>query len=92
MAGVIDNLNRLGARVLTRRTAPGVHVQGHASQEELKTVLNLVKPQHFVPIHGEYRMLNAHADLAAAVGIEPENIMVMEDGDILEIVRPVGGG
>jgi ribonuclease J len=78
----IDNLHRQGANVLHGRTAL-VHVHGHASQEELKTVLNLVKPQYFVPIHGEYRMLMAHAELAKAVGILPENVFILEDGDIL---------
>ena len=80
----IDNLYRRGAKVLHSRTAL-VHVHGHASQEELKTVLNLVKPQHFVPIHGEYRMLTAHANLAKQVGIPPENVFVLEDGDVLEL-------
>ncbi len=80
----IDNLNRQGARVLHPRIAL-VHVHGHASQEELKTMLNLVKPQYFVPIHGEYRMLVAHAALARAVGIRAEDIFVLEDGDVLEL-------
>ena len=80
----IDNLYRQGAQVLHSRTAL-VHVHGHASQEELKTVLNLVKPQNFVPIHGEYRMLVAHANLAQQVGVPPENTFVLEDGDILEL-------
>lgn len=84
IAAVIDNLTRQGAKVITRRHA-NVHVPGHASQEELKLMLNLIKPKYFVPIHGEYRMLNAHADLAEAVGVEPENIRVLEDGDVLEI-------
>jgi len=83
VAGVIDNLTRQGAKVITRRQA-NVHVQGHASQEELKLMLNLIKPKYFVPIHGEYRMLSAHADLAESVGVDPENIMVLEDGDVLE--------
>ena len=85
IASVIDNLTRQGARVLTRRNSPGVHVRGHASQEELKLMLRLLKPRYFVPIHGEYRMLSAHADLAAAVGIEREHIFVLEDGDVLEV-------
>ena len=81
---VIDDLARQGVRVITRRTAQ-VHVQGHASQEELKLMLNLIRPKYFVPIHGEYRMLAAHAELADAVGIEPENTFVLEDGDVLEL-------
>ena len=82
--GTIDNLTRQGARVLHSRTAL-VHVHGHGSQEELKTMLNLTKPQYFVPIHGEYRMLAAHAELAKEVGVAPENIFVLEDGDVLEL-------
>jgi ribonuclease J len=84
VANVIDNLTRQGARVLTRRNAQ-VHVQGHASQEELKLMLNLIKPKYFVPIHGEYRMLAAHAELADAVGIDPNNTFVLEDGDVFEV-------
>ena len=80
----IDNLNRQGARVLNSRTAL-VHVHGHASQEELKTMLNLVKPRYFVPIHGEYRMLVAHARLAREVGVLPEHVHILEDGDVLEV-------
>jgi ribonuclease J len=84
ISGVIDNLTRQGAKVITRRQAQ-VHVQGHASQEELKLMLNLIRPKYFVPIHGEYRMMDAHAELADAVGILPDNTFVLEDGDILEI-------
>ena len=85
ISSVIDNLTRLGAKVLTRRTAPDVHVQGHASQEELKLMLRLVKPRYFVPIHGEYRMLAAHAELAKQAGVDMENVFVIEDGAILEV-------
>ena len=85
VARVIDDLTRQGARVVTRRNSPGVHVQGHASQEELKLMLGLIKPKYFVPIHGEYRMLQAHAELAESVGVERDNIFVIEDGDVLEI-------
>jgi ribonuclease J len=80
----IDNLFRLGANVLYNR-AMGVHVQGHASQEELKLMMNLVRPRHFVPIHGEPRHLAHHARLAREVGIVPENIFILEDGDVLEL-------
>ena len=85
VAHVIDNLTRQGARVLTRRNTPGIHVQGHASQEELKLMLGLIKPKYFVPIHGEYRMLAAHAELAESVGVERDHIFVIEDGDVLEV-------
>ena len=80
----IDNLLRKGAHVLHHRVAL-VHVHGHASQEELKLMLNLVRPQYFVPVHGEYRHLKAHAALAGALGVATDNTFVMEDGDVLEI-------
>ena len=80
----IDNLFRLGARVLWNRIAD-VHVRGHAAQEELKIVHSLVRPKYFVPIHGEYRHMVLHADLASELGMPDENIFVMSDGDVLEI-------
>ena len=80
----IDNLLRQGARVLYDRNAT-VHVHGHASQEELKLVLSLVKPRYFVPVHGEYRHLNAHAQLAWDLGTASDGIFVLEDGDVLEV-------
>lgn len=85
ISSVVDKLARRGAKALTRATAPGVHVPGHASQEELKLMLRLMKPRHFVPVHGEYRMLAAHANLARRAGVAPENVIIMEDGDVLEI-------
>ncbi len=80
----VDNLFRLGARVLYNRIAD-VHVRGHAAQEELKIVHSLVKPQYFVPIHGEYRHMVLHADLANSLGMEDDNIFVLSDGDVLEL-------
>lgn len=80
----IDNLLRQGANVLYDRIAP-VHVHGHASQEELKLMLNITRPRYFVPVHGEYRHLRAHAQLAWDLGAAPDGIFVLEDGDILEI-------
>jgi ribonuclease J len=80
----VDNLLKQGARVLYDKILP-VHVHGHASQEELKLLLNIVKPKFFVPVHGEYRHLSYHARLAQSVGIPEENIFVLEDGDRLEI-------
>ncbi len=82
----IDNLLRQGAHVLYDRIAP-VHVHGHASQEELKLMLNVTKPRYFVPVHGEYRHLRAHAQLAWDLNAAPGGIFVLEDGDILEIDR-----
>jgi len=80
----VDSIFKQGARVLYDKLEQ-VHVHGHASQEELKLLLNLVKPKYFVPIHGEYRHLSLHARLAESVGIPEGNIFVLEDGDVLEL-------
>ncbi len=80
----VDNLFKQGAQVIYSKLAQ-VHVHGHGSQEELKLLLNLVKPRFFMPIHGEYRHLSLHAKLAQTVGIPKDNIFVLEDGDILEL-------
>ncbi len=85
----VDNLFKQGAQVLYNKVAQ-VHVHGHGSQEELKLLLNLVKPKFFMPIHGEYRHLSLHAKLAESVGIPKDNTFVLEDGDVLEI-GPQGG-
>jgi len=89
VARTIDNLMRQGARVLYSRIAT-VHVHGHASQEELKLMLNLVRPRFFVPVHGEYRHLVAHAQLAQSLGLPGERVFVLEDGDVLELTRDGG--
>ncbi|MFC1874948.1 ribonuclease J [Chloroflexota bacterium] len=80
----MDSLLKQGAQVYYDKIAR-VHVHGHASQEELKLLLSLVKPKFFVPVHGEYRHLSFHAQIARQVGIPEENIFVLEDGDIFEI-------
>jgi ribonuclease J len=80
----VDTLFKRGAQVFYDRVAQ-VHVHGHASQEELKLLLNLVRPKYFMPVHGEFRHLSFHAKLAEAVGIPKENIFLLEDGNILEI-------
>jgi len=89
----IDNLYRQGANVLFSRIA-SVHVRGHAAQEELKLMIGLVKPQYFVPVHGEYRHLWMHSMIAQSMGVATENVFIMEDGDILELdakgARPAG--
>jgi ribonuclease J len=82
----IDNLFKQGATVFYDKLAQ-VHVHGHGSQEELKLLLNLVKPKYFMPIHGEYRHLSLHARLAEAVGVPKENVFVMEDGEVLELTE-----
>ncbi|WP_313639270.1 ribonuclease J [Paenibacillus sp. FSL K6-0276] len=81
----IDELFRLGANVIYSGSNSGVHVSGHGSQEELKLMLNLMKPKYFIPIHGEYRMQRKHALLAESVGVESQNIFITEIGEIVEI-------
>ena len=83
----INRLIRRGAKVIYDGILP-VHVSGHASQEEQKLLINLVKPKHFLPIHGELRQLTRHAALAEEVGIPRENIIVVENGQTVEL----GGG
>jgi ribonuclease J len=80
----INRLLRRGANVIYDSVAP-VHVSGHASQEELKLLLNMVKPKHFIPIHGELRQLKRHAKLAMEIGIPEENVIVVENGQIVEL-------
>jgi len=72
-----------GARVIYGKTG-NVHVSGHASQEELKLLLSLVKPRYFIPVHGELRHLHAHAELACAQGIPDDHIFVVENGQVIE--------
>ena len=80
----INRLLRRGAEVIYDAVAP-VHVSGHASQEEQKLLFNLVKPKHFIPIHGELRQLKRHAKLAVEVGISEDCVMVVENGQIVEL-------
>jgi ribonuclease J len=81
---VINRLFKAGAEVFHRGIAE-VHVSGHASAEELKLMLQLVKPRYFMPIHGETRHLHAHGQIARDVGVPAENIFIMENGQCLEI-------
>ena len=82
----INRLFRRGAHVIYEAIAP-VHVSGHASQEEMKLLLHLVKPNYFIPIHGELRHLKQHATLAREIGIPEERIAVVENGNIIEFVN-----
>jgi len=86
---IINQLYRQGAEVIYESTS-GIHVSGHASQEELKMMINLVKPKFFVPVHGEYRHLIKHAKLAQQMGIPSENIFVTENGQPLEFTNTKG--
>ena len=89
VAKTIDNLMRLGANVVYGRDK-GVHVSGHASQEELKLMHNLVRPKFFMPVHGEYHHLVQHAKLAQELGMSKENIFLGENGQIFEFTRDKG--
>ena len=82
---MVDHLFRRQAHVIYEDgSSPPVHVSGHASQEELKLIINLVKPKYFIPIHGEYRQLKLHAELAASMHGSVGSVMLIESGDILE--------
>jgi len=81
---IINHLFKRGAEVIYEKVSE-VHVSGHASKEELKLILNLIRPKYFMPIHGEFRHLMYHAKLAEKVGIPSENIFILENGEVLEI-------
>ena len=81
---VIDDLMKIGAEVVYSSLAD-VHVSGHACQEEQKLMLTLVRPKYFIPVHGEYRQLIAHSETAKKVGIDPENIILIKNGKVLEL-------
>lgn len=85
----INNLFKRGAKVYYESVS-GVHVSGHGSQEELKIMLNLLKPKFLIPVHGEYRHLVHHAELAEKVGISPKNVFVSDNGSILEFTANTG--
>ncbi len=86
----IDNLLRLGAHVIYGRDR-GIHVSGHGSQEDLKMMLNLVRPKFFIPVHGEYRMLKRHGELAVSMGVvDSKNVLVGENGQIFEFTSRSG--
>ena len=82
ITSVINNLYRMGAHVVYEKVSD-IHTSGHAKREELKLMLSLVNPRYFVPIHGEYRHLVKHAELAVEIGIPEERVVVAEDGDII---------
>jgi ribonuclease J len=98
ISNMINHMCRRGARVFTARNA-GVHVSGHASQNELALMLTLVRPRYFVPVHGEFRHLAEHVRLARALGVAEDAAFVLEDGQPLEIdaagarrVEPITAG
>jgi len=89
VARTIDQLFRIGVNVIYEKSA-GVHVSGHAAQEELRLILNIVRPRYFIPIHGEYRHLKHHADLAKSVGLPAENVLLAENGDVIKFKKGKG--
>ncbi|HEY4706876.1 MAG TPA: ribonuclease J [Thermodesulfobacteriota bacterium] len=86
---MMNHLYRRGADVIYEKVSE-VHVSGHASQEELKIMLNMVKPKYFLPVHGEYRHLVLHGRLAGKVGVPEENVIIAEDGDVVELTAEGG--
>lgn len=89
VARTVDYLFRQGADVIYEK-ASGVHVSGHASQDELKLLHNLIRPKFFVPVHGEYRHLMKHAKLAQELGLPKENVFIAENGHVLEFSADKG--
>ncbi len=89
IANIINKLYRRGADVVYSKIA-NIHTSGHAHQEELKLMLNLIKPKYFIPVHGEYRHLVVHARLAEKQGLKKENVIVAEDGNVIVFDR-LGG-
>ena len=83
IAKVVNMLYRSGANVITNSILNNIHASGHANKEELKYMLSLLKPKYFMPIHGEYRMLKIHTEIAQSVDIKKENTFVLENGDRL---------
>jgi ribonuclease J len=85
----INRLLKVGATVIYGRES-GVHVSGHAAQEDMRMMLNLLRPQYFLPVHGEYRHQHLHAELARQSGVRDEDIFILENGDVLELDRENG--
>ena len=83
---VVDELFHKGAEVIYDRHTD-LHVSGHASQEEQKMMLALTKPKYFIPVHGEYRMLVKHAEIGKMMGVQPKNIVIGENGKVIEITK-----
>ena len=83
---VVDQLFKKGAEVVYG-SSEAVHVSGHACQEELKLMQTLVKPKYFIPVHGEYRHLKKHCELANSIGVPKSNVLIAEIGDIIEVTR-----
>lgn len=87
VSNIVNELFRKGAEVLYRGNTDGLHVSGHACQEEQKIMLGLIKPKFFIPVHGEQRHLMTHAELARNVGIPSQNIVISDIGKVIEVSR-----
>lgn len=85
IAKTINQLYLKGVRVLTNTSLNDIHASGHGNEEELQLMLRLMKPEYFMPVHGEYRMLKRHGDLAIECGLKKENVFIMDNGDVLNI-------
>ena len=83
--GIVNKLTRQGANVLTNSVLSNLHASGHPSKQELRLMLKLFKPKYFMPVHGDYRMLRLHAELANQMGIPKENTFVLSNGDTLTL-------
>ncbi len=90
ISNIINKLYRRGAEVVYSKVAQ-IHTSGHAHQEELKMMINLTRPEYFIPIHGEYRHLVVHARLAEKLGLERDHVIVAEDGHVIAFDRENGG-
>ncbi len=85
----IDDLARVGAKIITNRSHH-THVSGHARRDEMRMLFNIARPRYFIPVHGEYRMLKAHTDLAIDHGVPEENVFLITNGDLLELSHDSG--
>jgi ribonuclease J len=89
IAKIIDNLFRLGAEVIYEKISE-IHVSGHAFRDELRHMIQLTRPRHFIPIHGEYRHLILHGRLAREMGIDAERVLLVENGQVIEFQDGIG--
>ena len=84
---VVNQLTKCGADVITNSILSDIHSSGHPAKQELRLMLKLLKPKYFMPVHGEYRMLTIHGDIAKSVGLKKENIFVLENGQSVSLVK-----
>ena len=84
---VVNQLTKCGADVITNSILSDIHSSGHPAKQELRLMLKLLKPKYFMPVHGEYRMLTIHGEIARSVGLKKENIFVLENGQSVSLVK-----